>query len=380
MLNITHKNRNIKYRFTQKNDRKILSIGTAGCIIRPPLLCKGELNRRIGKISKLMEDYEAESEFELCKIIRDLDEEQQYYIWAEHICLPDISAEPDDSFKNVITDIIKKKYKMPNLLIFNDGGGDLWNIEVHHIDLVKFFESLENLFHGLELLHNNNFLHFDIKPANMVCKRLLNGTFHCRFIDFGLARTVKNATSYYLRENYAYWPFDTKLYTNHYIYDEEDVDEFYENQTKGGTYYPKCFLHDRYNNRLLTKNKVTQIHKNIMDEKADKIRLAKSVDIFSLGRSLSEIYGKLLRHRYVNIHTINIEVDDEDMHIHEIIKNEVSFPFYYLCDMMTSVNPFLRPTIKECIEIYKNVLKYMREYFPLLTKNNHPTKSEEFTY
>jgi len=364
---------------TQKNNKKMVSVGTTGCIIRPAILCKDEFEPRLGKISKLMEDYEAESEFSLNRVIKELDEEQQYHIYADCICSPAISK-CDDGFEKTVQKIIKENYKIPRLLIFNDGGFDLWNLDVHQSDLINFFIGLENLFYGLELLHENNFLHFDIKPSNIVAKRYLDGTFHCRFIDFGLSRTVRNATSYYLKENYAYWPFDTKLYTNHYVYDDADLDDFYKRQNKGGLYYPKCFLHDRYHNRLITKEKVLKLHKNIIENKIDKIRLVKSVDIFSLGRTLSEIYGNIMKHRYISVHAIDIEGTNVDMKVHEIIKNEVSFPFYYMCDMMTSVNPCLRPTIKECIEIYKNVLKYIKAYFPLLIKNKPLVDIEETNY
>jgi len=339
--------------------------GATGLLYRPALRCLGEIHHRDGKISKLMHFDEAEHEYDINQTIKKIDVNQKFFIYAEDICLPNTDIIDGTISEKETIDIINTKYQTPNLLIFNDGGADLWNINVSYSDLLKFFEGFENIFQGVKTLHYHDFLHFDIKPSNIVGKQLVDGSFNIRLIDFGLSRNVDSVNDGNLKTNYAYWPFDTRLHTNSYIYSESDVDDFYTKQFSSGEYYPLCFLYKMDHTRLIRKDKMEELHRDIKDKKLDTKRLIKSIDVFSLGRSLSEIYGKLLKHRFVNFHTIDIETEIDDYQ--ELIKNEVSFPIYYLCEMMTCVNPLLRPTIEECCDIYKNILTYMQQHFTVNT-------------
>lgn len=336
--------------------------GATGILYRPALRCLGETERRVGKISKLMHEDEAEHEYELNQVIKKIDVNQKFFIYTDTMCFPDTTIINDDVSQNKAIQTIKTEYTDPRLLLFNYGGSDLWDIDVCDKDLLKFFEGFENIFQGVKRLHYHNFLHFDIKLTNIVCEKLVDGSFNIRLIDFGLSRTVDYVDDGNLNTNYAYWPFDTKLHGKNYTYSENDLDEFYKKQFSSGDYYPRCFLF-KDDIRLIKKDFMVNLQQDILSKKADTVRLCKSIDIYSLGRSLSELYGKLLKHRFVNFHTIAIEsrVDKRQ----ELIRNEVSFPLYYLCEMMTCVNPHLRPTIEECCEIYKNILAYMREYLIL---------------
>ena len=333
--------------------------GASGILYRPALRCLGETERRVDKISKLMREDEAENEYELNQVIKKIDVNQKFFIYTDMMCVPDTNIINDDVSQNKAIETIKANYRDPRLLLFNYGGSDLWDIEVCDKDLLKFFEGFENIFQGVKRLHYHNFLHFDIKPTNIVSEQLLDGSFNIRLIDFGLSRTVDYVCDGNLNVNYAYWPFDTKLHGEDYTYSEFDVDEFYKKQFSSCDYYPRCFLF-KDNIRLIKRDFMVNLQQDILSKKVDVARLSKSIDIYSLGRSLSEIYGKLLKHRYVNFHTIAIETDIDETQ--ELIRSEVSFPVYYLCEMMTSVNPHLRPTIEECCDIYKNILIYMRQY------------------
>jgi len=368
MVDKTRKGPFNKNRKTHKKGGKFIFSGAAGCTFRPALKCKAEPKRREGKISKLMDKYAAEEELESIQIIKEIDSDKQYFIYPDEMCSPDLSETPEDDYSSCKVVDIKNKYVSPRILISEDGGTDLWNIEVPKEDYLGFFEGVTNLFKGLVELHKNSVVHLDIKPANLVCKRLVDGTHIIRYIDFGLSSKAVLASKSYFSENYAYWPYDIKLITKRFRFSNDDLLDFYKIQNAGGKYFPKWLAYDGDGYFLVNEEYANKTNELILKGEISPVLMIKNADIYGLGRSLFEIYGRILKHRWIEPGEVRIEHVEGRMKIHELIKNNISKPFYKLAERMIDINPLDRPTAEEALKSYEEILPAMRLYFPKLSK------------
>ena len=168
--------------------------GTYGCVYRPPLFCKDGMQVPPGKISKLMTDADAKKEVDEYKVIEKIDPNDKYYPGKPMKC----KADPADIIKSVKTsdcDVYADNPKPDkySLLFYDDGGIDLGKFVKNELTqyLAKgpeqvdlFFKHAHNLFKGLHLYAQNNFLHHDIKPGNIVFEP---STYTFKYIDFGLS-------------------------------------------------------------------------------------------------------------------------------------------------------------------------------------------------
>lgn len=285
------------------------------------------------------------------------------------MCSPDFTESAEDDYNSCNLVDIKNKYVSPRILISEDGGTDLWNIEVPKEDYVGFFEGVTNLFKGLVELHKNSVVHLDIKPANMVGKRLLDGTYIIRFIDFGLSSNVTIVSKSSFFENYAYWPYDIKLLTKRLKFTQEDLTNFYNTQKIGGKYFPKWLAYNEDGSFLLYEDYAIKINNMILKGEINPVKVIKSADVYGLGRSLTEIYGRIIKHRWVEPGSVRIENGEGRMKIHEQIKNEISKPLYKLAERMIHLSPLERPSAEEALQIYEEILPAMRLLFPKLRKD-----------
>lgn len=171
--------------------------GTYGCVYRPPLKCKNKKKTSKNMISKLMVTDEAKAEVDEYKILERIDRKNRYYPGPPEKC----DVNPND--KNISENDCSLLEETPDLkeyslLMYKDGGVDLDDfVEDHLDDYLKhgkqkqtdlFWLNAHNLFKGLRLYINNDFLHHDIKPSNIVFNPK---TYTFSFIDFGLS-VLKN--------------------------------------------------------------------------------------------------------------------------------------------------------------------------------------------
>jgi serine/threonine protein kinase len=179
--------------------------GTYGCVYRPPLKCKDKtINIPSGKISKLMLDAAAKKEVKEYTNIAQIDKTDKYYPGSPIQC----KADPVDIRQNVsINDCnVYADNPFPNkysLLFYTDGGIDLGKFVRNHIgsylsnnkqeQVDKFMMHAHDLFKGLHLFSQHNFLHHDLKPGNIVFEP---STYKFNYIDFGLStksdKLIKN--------------------------------------------------------------------------------------------------------------------------------------------------------------------------------------------
>jgi hypothetical protein len=172
----------------------VIGEGTFGCIHSPSLRCKdnNDIDYK-NKISKVLENDEAKIEWEEYENISKIDKDNKYYIGKPTICEFD-----QNSISNIdsLNKCKNKRFKNPNnlsLIIMEDGGDNLdtftkkmakLNVNNETIRIIELFLiKFHNVFMGLQNFSNNDIVHHDLKPQNLVYKDKIN------FIDFGLMTT-----------------------------------------------------------------------------------------------------------------------------------------------------------------------------------------------
>ena len=302
--------------------------GTYGCVYRPPLKCKNKKKTAKNMISKLMVTDEANAEVNEYKILRRIDSENKYYPGPPQKC----EVNPKD--KNISDYDCSLLEETPNLkdyslLMYKDGGIDLDDFVEDHLDeYLKngkqrqtdlFWLNALNLFKGLRLYLNNDFLHHDIKPSNIVFNPK---TYTFNFIDFGLSVLTNDLVKDILeKKDYEsfHWSYPIEVgFTNYkkgFHYDKLDkakIDKiegelirlFTEESSDSKNEYkikPKRYTHTtfRYMINPLSQIKIPEMIKATMDgiryykETANFEKFVNDtvpyLDIYALGFTLNNV-------------------------------------------------------------------------------------------
>jgi len=378
-----------------KKGGKFIFAGTSGCgFSNPPLKCVDELTRRNNKfMTKLMDKQSAEAEIEITPFLYGIDPAQKYFLYPQKLCTLDKEdIKPSDEIEKC-TGYSNDKY---NQLIINTyGGKDLNKIRFAYEEYISFFNSLTNLFDGLELLHANHYIHADVKPPNIVMLHKYPNKIHTRFIDFGLTtntspadfRTSKKA--YILATPYVYWPFDLiYLFQNNYDtrkkYIESDLREWYIRQSRNQNSLPQSSYWKEDGSKLYNVEDVENIIKRIDYNNYP----FNKIDIFSLGQTLGELYTEIIGHRIITKEGTPITeywkldptVPEYDKFIewNEKVSKNISIPLNHLIYDMIHIDPDIRPDAKTAGERYKKILVDINELFTVdnlinycVVVNNH---------
>ena len=189
----------------------VIGEGTYGCAHRPPMKCRDEPLRNKTDISKLMTSANAAKELNEFALIDAADKRKQFYLGKPSKCKPDrilsnirsISKCPSGKFN-------PEKMDDYSLLVMKYGGQDLeqfgeevrtWSKNKEHVDAIElFWLEAVRLFYGLKVLHDNNVVHHDLKPQNIVYDKATN---RVNFIDFGFME--KKSTRIYAAKMSASW-------------------------------------------------------------------------------------------------------------------------------------------------------------------------------
>lgn len=175
-------------------EHRFLGSGTYGCVIHPPLIDQNsgiDMDIHVGKVMDVEEGNEeryANEELEASEILRDIDPEQEYFIYPlfkSYVRVQDVIH----SVQNIDCDFLKKKNKQDQLpqLIMKYGGIPLQtHLKVTYkthglLSRRKMIDLLIPLFKGVGRLIENKCAHQDIKMNNIIVDDE-----HVRLIDFGL--------------------------------------------------------------------------------------------------------------------------------------------------------------------------------------------------
>ena len=233
------------------NSSNIAGEGTFGCVHNPQLFCKGKQQNK-NKVSKLMKEHHAKTEFKEYDIVDRVDPVGKYYLGKPYLCKPENneynlrSADKCRHLKN------NDKYLLINLkkyvlMIMEDGGKNLDDysemMKAEAVtskskdDMEKFWLEAHRMLVGVLEFLNNNIVHHDLKAQNMVYNEK---TGRINFIDFGLMRTkksiiIKSKNSKYSFSNF-HWSFPLDIaFLNK---------DYYERVSNRKVYAIKEFLDD----------------------------------------------------------------------------------------------------------------------------------------
>jgi serine/threonine protein kinase len=207
----------IKYIYNMPTVPKVIGEGTYGCVHKPALKCKGKRNIR-NKISKTMLTRDAIMEVSEYSIMSNTDKLNLYHLGKPILCAVD-HIQPN-------IDAIQQCSKMQNfinindvsLLIMNDGGNNLTQFSEKMKNEPKnsanteimehFWLDMHNILMGLQLLNDNDIVHHDLKPQNIVYN---TKTREMKMIDFGLMTKKSHIKSLAETSRYPYnfihWSF-----------------------------------------------------------------------------------------------------------------------------------------------------------------------------
>jgi serine/threonine protein kinase len=182
--------------------RKVIGEGSYGCVQQPSIPCETSPDTNFNYdeyVSKLMKNKDAQKELSQFIVIGNYDTSNEYHLGTPILCKPELT-------KDVMDDIGKCKYFKKtdivdnpddfSLLLLKYGGPDLSVFCKDHIkNFLKtnksiksdnFWLEAQHLLKGLKFFRDNNIVHHDIKPQNILFN-LDNGKL--MFIDFGLMTT-----------------------------------------------------------------------------------------------------------------------------------------------------------------------------------------------
>jgi serine/threonine protein kinase len=177
--------------------------GTYGCAFRPAIPCATASNKNIDdKISKVLTNDAADDEFAEYSKIAKADPKKKFYLGKPQKCFmskDDYNAHVKNSGCGILKpNTTEKDYKM---LQYLDGGSDLDDfVRIHLKKFLSqnpqeqtdlFWLNAHVLFMGLKSFSENNILHDDLKPQNIVFKfDLAKDTMEFNYIDFGLMQDL----------------------------------------------------------------------------------------------------------------------------------------------------------------------------------------------
>lgn len=204
--------------------------GSYGCVHRPSLQCRDKKITYKNKISKTMTTKHANSELHEYDVLVKADKKKEFYLGKPVKCKP---KETPHNIKALEKCKILKKYlgtttingnmKKLALLVMDDGGPELKmfsktieSLQVTHANKIiveKFLIEMDRMFAGIILFYENEFLHHDIKPQNVLYDIKKN---RANYIDFGLASkydTIINSSreSDNTLADYAFWTFPFEI-------------------------------------------------------------------------------------------------------------------------------------------------------------------------
>ena len=174
----------------------VIGEGSYGCIHRPSLVC-GDVNVKSyrNRVSKVLLEKNAQKEFDEYETISRMDPHKKYHLGTPIMCKPKKIKYNTDALHKCET-----KYLQDNvaLLVMKDGGKSIDECTKEIImksrqhpaaaieEIKDILRSLRVLFEGLGEFENQNILHCDLKPQNVVYDSTKKKSY---FIDFGLMQS-----------------------------------------------------------------------------------------------------------------------------------------------------------------------------------------------
>lgn len=353
---------------------KMIGKGGYSKVITPPIYCTHQQkhfflissnvvnNNDVGKVFIGTDTkYDFEEEVRILEKIKQIPHYTDFTVEIKDACILDKNDLEIDKIKSLEKlSVIHKKsfyervidnmYCCNNIyqIIFENGGCCLNKIE-GSIGYNKCMDMIKTLLIGIQALHNNNIIHRDIKPTNI----LYNGN-KFSIIDFGLSCTIEEVYDYdssgylleygypfhppefyiiYLLYNYYYQilSFDECLSKAQYELTTETklLNKYYETHYNMYKLLPKQYTTVDYINEF--KNIFDDIHAKQFNKIEDIYHSREFVvkaDVFSISLVLYNLKKKIS---------------------FDTVENEKKYDA--LCEMSSVFNPFRRCSIQDLLNI-----------------------------
>lgn len=274
------------------NGGKLIGVGTDTCVFRPNLPCKNKKssisNDKVSKVF-LKKPKHLNKEIKMNEKISKIKNSDKWSVTLFSKC----NTETYEKIREYEPDIDKCLEENDSdvydseLMLYGDYGGISMSTRFDEIfatnndvkNFKTFMKDCSSLFIGLNSLHSNKILHFDIKPGNIT----YNNNF--KYIDFGLSTTFSNKATIEKRSLnefdtdrlYIFYPYDL-LYmyaSTHNLYIER-----YSTERRNHNYVKNL------NKTLFGRNidiEKESIIINILNEKINKKNVIEKLDTYSLG-------------------------------------------------------------------------------------------------
>ena len=310
------------------NKSKFIGKGSYGCVFKPMIPCKKDLNKKTikkskNKISKVFvkKDDSIDKEIKMNKLIRKIPGYKDWaYIWKESCDPPNYEDIIKISEMDICLEKMKKDKKdfdkNSNMLLGEYGGipftkkclqimkqKHFKNKKLFIQSFKKLFKYLEPLFKGLIQLKKYKIIHQDLSHSNIMFKDN-----KCYMIDFGLSckisdkKCIKERSLKQIKGSRVYdpYPYDyIFLYANKDQLNEEL--KYFEDGLLRNNHLDYLFIHKDIFNR---QNIGELIINNLFYEGKNKKLVIENLDVYSLGILLPMIiYDIAIKHK-INKETI----------------------------------------------------------------------------
>jgi serine/threonine protein kinase len=154
--------------------------------------CKGQTVRKPGYISKVMNHDNALEEYSEAQKMDRIDPRGIFHILQPQMCKIADKYHTEPGMEDCIPYKKFNDIKQVSVLQYKDGGEDfsefLKNVtkdsNMNSETTKKILRGMRPLFHGLDIMYKAEYVHLDIKRANIVIHA---DTYECKYIDFGLS-------------------------------------------------------------------------------------------------------------------------------------------------------------------------------------------------
>jgi serine/threonine protein kinase len=178
----------------------VIGEGTYGCIHKPSLHCNNSDMNYENKVSKILENKEADKEMSEFKSISNFDTNNEFYLGVPQRCSPAKTQENIEAIEKCKNGKkLVQQLQNYSLLVMEDGGMDLDKYgkilksrepnEENREKMELFWIEAHRILIGLREFSNHGLVHHDLKPQNIVFNEKIN---RLNFIDFGLMDTKSN--------------------------------------------------------------------------------------------------------------------------------------------------------------------------------------------
>ena len=308
---------------------KVIGEGSYGCVHDPSLTCKGKPKQNYdNKVSKTVSRYDAAKEMHEYKGISNADKDKEFYLGKPIQCdILDIPRNTEAIEKCKIGQEVLTNLSNYKLIVMNDGGENLetysnkvrhWPQSAESTRKCELFllESIR-LFRGLIVFKENDLIHHDLKPQNIVYNEKEN---RLNFIDFGIMQSKSKVKERLLKgRDYSFsifhwsFPWETRFLNKHnfahikYSGKKHLIIDY--NTGKGDSSHLQNFFYYSIDN-YISKDKYKVEINNVFDDYDDFIKdvsttkthaefvdkCLDSIDVYGLGLAMMFWFHNAKRH------------------------------------------------------------------------------------